>query len=59
MAKKISVDIELMEDLSSCMQILFDIVRVKHLTDDDIDKLKYVNKLVKSVNELFQNSKPV
>ena len=54
-----SVEIEFLEDISTCMQILFDIVKVKDLTDEEVDKMKYVNKLLVSANKFLQSSNPI
>ena len=59
MTKKMSVEIEFLEDISTCMQILFDIVKVKDLTDEEVDKMKYVNKLLISANKFLQSSNPI
>ena len=59
MTKKMSVEIEFLEDISTCMQILFDIVKVKDLTDEEVDKMKYVNKLLVSANKFLQSSNPI
>ena len=57
---KIVVDIEVIEDISRCTRILLEIVIAKKstLTDEEIERLRYVNKTMASCNKLFQNAKP-
>jgi len=56
MAKKVTVDIELLEDLSVVTDILFNIVIKKKLNNKEIERLKYVNKLLLTATELLSKT---
>lgn len=58
MSKKIMIQKSIFEDLSRATEILFEIVCTKELNEDDAERLNYVNKLLESCNELFDNLKP-
>ena len=62
MSKKnqIVVDLTMIEDVSQALIIMFEIISAKKsfLTDDEIERLQYVNKLMLSSNKIFQNAKP-
>lgn len=57
---QIVVDLSMIEDVSQALTIMFEIVSAKKtlLTDEEIDRLQYVNKLLVSSNKVFQNAKP-
>lgn len=49
----IEIPIELLEDLSSCAEVLFSILRTKPMNEEEAGRLKYALKLLESCNELF------
>ena len=57
---QVIVDLAMIEEVSQALTIMFEIVSAKKnlLTDEEIERLKYVNKLMISANKLFQTSKP-
>jgi len=57
---QIVVDLTMIEDVSQALIIMFEIISAKKnlLTDDEIERLQYVNKLLISSNKVFQNAKP-
>jgi hypothetical protein len=57
---QIVVDLTMIEDVSQALIIMFEIISAKKslLTDDEIERLQYVNKLMLSSNKIFQNAKP-
>lgn len=57
---QIVVDLSMIEDVSQALTIMFEIVSAKKtlLTDEEIERLQYVNKLLVSSNKVFQNAKP-
>jgi predicted homoserine dehydrogenase-like protein len=56
MAKKVTVDIELLEDLSTVTDILFNIVIKKKLNNKEIERMRYVNKLLLTATELLSKT---
>ena len=56
MAKKVTIDIELLEDLSTATDILFNIVIKKKLNNKEIERMKYVNKLLLTATELLSKT---
>jgi len=48
--KKVTLDVEVLEDLSHTIKMLFDIVVKKKLTKEEVEKIKYVTKLMETVN---------
>lgn len=56
MEQKIEIDITVLEELGQAAEIMFDILSQKDLTEDDVIRMKYVNKLLTSCNELFSKS---
>ena len=58
MKKKATVklDLEVLEDITRALMIMLEIVSNHDLTDEDIDRMKYVNKLIESSNEMFEKS---
>ena len=58
MKKKATVklDLEVLEDITRALLIMLEIVSNHDLTDEDIDRMKYVNKLIESSNEMFEKS---
>lgn len=48
--KKIMLDVEVLEDLSHTIKMLFDIVVKKKLTAAEVEKIKYVTKVMETVN---------
>lgn len=48
--KKIMLDVEVLEDLSHTIKMLFDIVVKKKLTEAEVKKIKYVTKVMETVN---------
>lgn len=57
---QVIVDLTMIEEVSQVLTIMFEIVSAKKhlLTDEEVERLKYVNKLMISANKLFQTSKP-
>lgn len=49
----ITVPIELVEDLSTAAETLFNILKTKPLTQEEATRMKYVLKLLESCNNLF------
>jgi hypothetical protein len=49
----ITVPIELVEDLSTAAEKMFEILRTKNLSEEEVARLKYVMKLLESCNDLF------
>lgn len=56
MVQKIEIDITVLEELGQAAEIMFDILSQKNLTEADVIRMKYVNKLLTSCNELFSKS---
>jgi len=58
MKKKVTVklDLEVLEDITRALMIMLEIASNYDLTDEDIDRMKYVNKLIESSNEMFEKS---
>ena len=56
MVQKIEIDITVLEELGQAAEIMFDILNEKILTEADVTRMKYVNKLLTSCNELFSKS---
>jgi len=56
MEQKIEIDITILEELGQAAEIMFDILSQKNLTEADVTRMKYVNKLLTSCNELFSKS---
>ena len=48
--KKIMLDVEVLEDLSHTIKMLFDIVVKKKLTPTEVERIKYVTKVMETVN---------
>jgi hypothetical protein len=48
--KKVTLDVQVLEDLSHTIKMLFDIVVKKKLTKAEVEKIKYVTKLMETVN---------
>lgn len=59
MKKKLQIDPALLEDLSQCVSVLYEIVRSKHLDAIDIKRLNYVKKLMESSSNLLSKAKTV
>lgn len=53
---KLIVDLELLVDLTQATQVLFDIVKDKDLSDFEIERLMYVQKLIESGNNLMEKA---
>jgi hypothetical protein len=58
MKKKVTVklDLEVLEDITRALMIMLEVASNYDLTDEDIDRMKYVNKLIESSNEMFEKS---
>lgn len=49
----IEVPIELIEDLSTAAEMLFEILKKKPINEEEATRMKYVIKLLESCNDLF------
>ena len=56
MEQKIQIDIAVLEELGQAAEIMYEILSQKDLTEADVTRMKYVNKLLTSCNELFSKS---
>jgi hypothetical protein len=56
MEQKIQIDIAVLEELGQAAEIMYEILSQKDLTEADVIRMKYVNKLLTSCNELFSKS---
>ncbi len=56
MEQKIEIDIAVLEELGQAAEIMYEILSQKDLTEADVTRMKYVNKLLTSCNELFSKS---
>ena len=56
MARKVTVDIELLEDLATLSDILFNIAIKKNLTEEEFERMKYVNKLLLTCTDLLNKA---
>jgi len=54
--QKVMIELNLLVDLSQTIQIFFDIVKNKHLTEEELEKIRYAAKLMETCNELFEKS---
>jgi len=48
--KKVTLDVQVLEDLSHTIKMLFDIVVKKKLNKTEVEKIKYITKLMETVN---------
>lgn len=53
---KIMVDLILIQDLSTAVELLFNIVKEKELDDDEVEKMRYVAKLMQSSTEILKKN---
>jgi hypothetical protein len=56
MARKVTVDIELLEDFATLSDILFNIAIKKKLTAEEFERMKYVNKLLLTCTDLLNKA---
>lgn len=56
MGRKVTVDIELLEDFAALSDILFNIAIKKKLTDEEFERMKYVNKLLLTCTDLLNKA---
>ena len=56
MTRKVTVDVELLEDFAAISDILFSIAIKKNLTEEEFDRMKYVNKLLLTCTDLLNKA---
>lgn len=52
----VKLDLTVLEDMSRAMMVMLEIIANYDLTDEDINRIKYVNRLIESSNDLFSES---
>ena len=52
----VKLDLTVLEDMSRAMMVMLEIIANYDLTDEDINRMKYVNRLIESSNDLFSES---
>lgn len=54
--RKVTIDIMLLEDITVVLKTMLEIISEKDLTDKELDRLRYVNKVILNCNELFRKN---
>lgn len=54
--RKVTIDIMLLEDVTTVLKTMLEIISAKDLTNEELDRLRYVNKVILNCNELFRKN---